>query len=509
MITRSLASFAISRARFAPLALSLAAGNAAAQVFPGDVGIELQTVASGLVCPIEVVSAFDGTGRLFIVDQTGKILILQNGQVLPTPFLDLTSTIVAVNTGYDERGLLGIAFHPDYAHNGRFFVRYSIPRQGNATDDPGCFGTARGCHSEVLAEYHVSANDPNVADPNGSVMITISKPQFNHNSGEVAFGPEGDLYFGMGDGGGANDGLTDNPPSHGPFGNGQNTNVMLGKLHRIDVSSGAEGQFTFPPDNPFINGGGLPSIFAYGFRNPYRFSFDNQAGGDGSLYVADVGQDFVEEVDVVHNGDNYGWVIREGATCFDPFHTTTPLPSCADQGMVDPIAQYFHPGVGIAVVGGFLYRGDLVPQLRGTYVFGDFSTSFGAPNGHLFYMQPIPGSVSSRILRLRLGVNNRNYGLYLKGIGRDEAGEIYFCGSTFLGPTGHAGVIQKMVAIPCGSADYNGDGDAGTEADIEAFFACLSGDCCPACNPDFNGDGDIGTDADIEAFFRVLAGGTC
>src|SRR5262249_14614662 len=280
----------------------------------------------------------------------------------------------------------------------------------------------------------------------------------------------------------------------------------LGKLHRLDVNSGAEGTFTFPPDNPFVNGGGLPSIFAYGFRNPYRFSFDNQPGGDGGLYVADVGQDLVEEVDVVRNGGNYGWVIREGATCFDPFHTTTPLPNCNHAGMIDPIAQYFHD-VGIAVVGGYLYRGNLVPQLRGKYVFGDFSTSFGSANGHLFYMTPVPGIAASQIYRPRIGVTGRNFGLYLKGTGRDQDGEIYFCGSAILGPAGTRGAILKMVPIPCGSADFNGDGDVGTEADIEAFFACLSGDCCPTCNPDFNNDGDVGTDADIEAFFRVLAGG--
>jgi glucose/arabinose dehydrogenase len=509
MNTPLAASLVVLRAGLCLVGALLMAAPAAAQpqIPQGTVGIELQPVATGLVCPIEVVSANDNSGRLFIVDQTGKILILRNGQVLPTPFLDLTSQIVTVAPNYDERGLLGLAFHPDYVHNGRFFVRYSVPRTGGASDP--CTNVAPWhCHSEVLAEFHVSAANPNIADPTGIVMITISKPQFNHNSGEVAFGPDGFLYFGMGDGGGANDGLTDNPPSHGPGGNGQNLNTMLGKLHRIDVNAGTEGQFGFPADNPFVQGGGLPSIFAYGFRNPYRFSFDNMPGGDGRCYMADVGQDNVEEVDIIQNGGNFGWVIKEGTTCFDPLHTTTPLPSCADAGMIDPIAQYFH-NVGIAVVGGFLYRGNAVPQLRGKYVFGDFATSFGAPNGHLFYMLPIPGRNASQIFRPKIGVNGRNFGLYLKGIGRDQDGEIYFCASTNLGPTGTNGVILKMVAIPCGSADYNGDGDTGTEADIEAFFACLSGQCCDACNPDFNGDGDSGTDADIEAFFRVLAGGTC
>jgi glucose/arabinose dehydrogenase len=492
------------------LALCGLAPAARAQIAQGSVGIELQPVATGLVCPIEVTNAGDNSGRLFVIDQTGKILIIQNGQVLPTPFLDLTSTIVTVNPGYDERGLLGMAFHPDFVHNGRFFVRYSVPRTGGPSDP--CTAVAPWhCHSEVLAEFHVSANDPNVADPNGVVMITIDKPQFNHNSGEVAFGPDGFLYFGMGDGGGANDGLTDNPPSHGPGGNGQNTNVMLGKLHRIDVNAGGTGQFTFPTTNPFVEGGGLPSIFAYGFRNPYRFSFDNGPGGNGTLFLADVGQDNVEEVDIVTNGGNYGWVIKEGTTCFNPLATTTPFPTCNDAGMIDPIAEYFH-NVGIAVIGGYLYRGNLVPAMRGMYVFGDYTTAFGVPDGHLFYMAPVNGSNASQILRPRIGVTARSLGRYLKGIGRDQDGELYFCTSTNLGPTGTNGVIYKMVGLPCGSADFNCDGDTGTDADIESFFACLAGTCPPPpCTntADFNNDGDVGTDADIEAFFRVLAGGAC
>jgi glucose/arabinose dehydrogenase len=494
----------------AAAAIFAGAGAAPAQtVLQGDIGIELQPVATGLVSPIEVTHAGDNSGRLFVVDQAGKILIIQNGVVLPTPFLDLSSTIVTVNPGYDERGLLGIAFHPDYVHNGRFWVRYSIPRQG-VSGEPCFTAPPFNCHSEVLAEFHVSAANPNVADPTPTVLFTVPKPQFNHNSGEVAFGPDGYLYFGLGDGGGANDGLTDNPPSHGPGGNGQNTNVMLGKLHRIDVST--PGAFTIPPTNPFVAGGGLPSIYAYGFRNPYRFSFDNGPGGNGTLYVADVGQDYVEEVDVVTNGGNYGWVIREGATCFNPQATTTPLPNCADAGMIDPIAQYFHPNVGIAVIGGFLYRGSLVPQLQGKYVFGDFSTSFGTPDGHIFYMTPVNESVASQILRVKLGVGNRAFGQFLKGIGRDQNGELYFCGSTDLGPTGANGVIYRMISIPCGSADFNCDGAVGTDADIESFFSCLSGSCPPppcTSNADFNGDGAVGTDADIESFFRVLAGGTC
>ena len=466
-------------------------------------------MAGGLTCPIEVTNAGDNSGRLFVIDQTGKILIIQNGQVLPTAFLDISSLLVTENAGYDERGLLGLAFHPDYIHNGRFFVRYSVPRTGTP-DEPCTNSPPFGCHMEVLAEFHVSAN-PNIADPNGTVLLTINKPQFNHNSGEVAFGPDGFLYFGMGDGGGANDGLTDTPPSHGPIGSGQNTNVMLGKLHRIDVST--PGTFSSPPTNPFATGGGLPSIYAYGFRNPYRFSFDNRPGGDGTLYMADVGQDNVEEVDIVQNGGNYGWVIREGATCFDPFHTTTPFPTCNDAGLIDPIAEYFHD-VGIAVVGGYLYRGSGVPAMQGKYVFGDFSTSFGAPDGHVFYMTPVNGSLASQILRPRLGVHARSLGLFLKGIGRDQQGEkLYFCGfRRTLGPSGQNGVghPQDGRRGRAGVRTMTVTGMSGPTRTSPPFFACLSGAiAAPPARRTSTAMESIGTDSDIEAFFRVLGGGPC
>ncbi|HYE61721.1 MAG TPA: PQQ-dependent sugar dehydrogenase [Phycisphaerales bacterium] len=492
-------------------ALALVAGTARAQhaapVVQGDIGIELQPIATGLRAPILVTHAGDGSGRLFIVDQAGTIRIHNGTQLLATPFLDLTSTIVAVNPGFDERGLLGLAFHPNYENNGRFFVRYSVPRTGQQGVDP-CFGTGRGCHSEVLAEFTVSSN-PNIANPTPTVLLTIPKPQFNHNSGDIAFGPDGFLYMGMGDGGGANDGLADNPPSHGPGGNGQNLAVKLGKVLRFDVST--PGTLAIPPSNPFVNTPGAdPAIFAYGLRNPYRFSFDSEPGGDNTLYLADVGQNLLEEINIIRPGRNYGWVTTEGTVCFNPFAPNTPLPSCNTAGITFPIAT-FGRNVGIAVIGGFLYRGNAVPQLRGQYVFGDFSTAFNLADGHLFYMRPIPGIATSQIKRLKLGVHNRTFGQFLKGMGRDEQGELYFTAGPILGPTGNSASVYRMVAIPCGTADFNADGDTGTTADIEAFFDCLGGHCCPTClpNADFNNDGDIGTDQDIESFFRVLGGGTC
>jgi glucose/arabinose dehydrogenase len=193
----------ISRLRACALCavLVLASQAALAQIEEGSITIELELVAEGLTAPVSVTHAGDGTGRLFVVDQAGTIRVIRDGTLLPEPFLDLTDQIVAVNPFFDERGVLGVAFHPDYERNGRFFVRYSVPRDGNS-DEP-CFGTSRGCHSEVLGEFRVSA-DPDVADPAGTILFSVEEPQFNHDSGGIAFGPDGFLYFTLGDGGGAN-----------------------------------------------------------------------------------------------------------------------------------------------------------------------------------------------------------------------------------------------------------------------------------------------------------------
>jgi glucose/arabinose dehydrogenase len=425
--------------------LALAAGVAPAQVRPGDITIELEPVASGLVSPIFATNAGDGSGRLFILDQTGKILILQNGVLLPQPFLDLSSELPTLTAGYDERGLLGLAFHPNFVQNGRFFVRYSKPRAGIAGEP--CFGTPRGCHEEILAEYF-AAPGANVANPGGTILFRVDEPEFNHNAGHVEFGPDGYLYFSLGDGGGANDGLSATPPAHGPIGNGQNLDAFLGKMLRIDVDHGVP--YAVPPDNPFVNNPGKDEIYAYGFRNPYRFTFDS---GAGRLYVADVGQNLFEELDVVVKGGNYGWVIREGAHCFDPFNPGVPLPTCNMFTLIDPVAEYDHTD-GISITGGYVYRGSQHPSLTGKYVFGDFSRTFAPADGRLFYIDT-NGQLSD-IREFRLGREGRKLARYVKGFGRDEAGELYLCSSTVLGPSGAGGEVLRIKVI-C-YADCNGDG---------------------------------------------------
>ena len=416
-----------------------------AQIPQGGIVIELDLVASGLTSPVDLTHAGDGSGRLFVVDQAGQIRIIESGILLPVPFLDLTSEIVTVDPFFDERGVLGLAFHPDYTENGRFFVRYSVPRVGTA-DEP-CFGTSRGCHAEVLAEFSVSG-DPNIAIPMGTILFQVDEPQFNHDSGEVAFGPDGFLYFTLGDGGGAHDGLADVPPSHGPIGNGQNIETPLGAILRIDVDGAAP--YSIPPDNPFVGVTGVDEIYAYGMRNPYRFSFDDGPGGDGRLFLGDVGQNLFEEINVVENGGNYGWVTREGFHCFDPLDPTNPPGICSSTGphgepLLDPVAEYDH-GDGIAVIGGFVYRGSLFPDLVGKYVFGDFSTNFVNPDGRLFFLDA-DGDMS-QIFEFQLGAADDPLGRFLLGFGEDEDGEIYVLTSMNLAPTGAAGEVFRLGVVP-------------------------------------------------------------
>lgn len=427
------------------------AGGAHAQIPQGDVQIHLQQVASGLTSPVAATHAGDGSGRLFIVDQAGQIRIIQGGVLLPDPFLDLIDEIVEVSPFFDERGVLGLAFHPDYANNGRFFVRYSKPRDGDPSEP--CFGTSRACHEAILAEFTVSA-DPNVANPAGTILFRVDEPQFNHNAGAVAFGPDGFLYFTLGDGGGANDALHDPALPHGPIGNGQNIETHLGSMLRIDVDSAPQPPLAYaiPPDNPFATTAGQDEIYAYGFRNPYRFSFDDGPGGDGRLFLADVGQNLFEEIDVVEKGGNYGWVIREGFQCFDPFSPGVPPAACSATGpngepLLDPVAEYDH-GDGIAVVGGFVYRGSMFPTLWGKYIFGDFSRNFG-PTGRIFYLDA-DGDLS-QVFEPQLGEANEPLGLFVFGFGEDESGELYLLTSQNLAPVGDGGIVFHIVAdVPPG-----------------------------------------------------------
>ena len=321
------------------LALSQACSNSKSPTPPGGgppPALTLSPVLSGLSNPVDLQFPDDGSGRMFIVQQAGSIRIATNGSLAASPFLDITSKVDFSG----EKGLLGLAFHPQFPQNHLFYVHYDR-----------VFG---GLKQSVIAEYSVSASDPNLADPNSErILLTFNQPFDNHKGGQIVFGPDGFLYIGFGDGGSGGD----------PLGNGQNLQTLLGKMLRIDVDHQSGGtQYAIPADNPFAGGGGLPEIWAYGFRNPWRFSFDRV---DGRLFVADVGQDKYEEIDIASKGGNFGWNTMEGMHCFNP------ASGCNMSGLTLPIAEYDH-SQGEAVIGGYVYHGSAIANLAGAYILGDY-----------------------------------------------------------------------------------------------------------------------------------------
>jgi len=402
--------------------------------------VSLVEVASGLVSPVTLVAPPDGSGRLFIVDQAGVVRVLgKDGTMLPAPFLDVRSEMVSLNAGYDERGLLGLAFHPGFASNGRLFAYYVRPLRAGAPAGWNCTCT--------VSEFHVSAADPNVVDPTSErVVLQIDHPEANHVGGTIAFGPDGMLYLGMGDGGGANDvGL-----GHVAGGNGQSLNTLLGKIIRIDVDGGDP--YGIPPDNPFAAGGGLPEIYAYGFRNPYRISFDS--GGAHELFVGDAGQSRWEEVDIVRKGGDYGWNIREGSHCFDPSNPTVEPPSCPTVGprgepLINPIIEFANSaqpgGLGNAVIGGFVYRGTALPALVGRYVFGSWEGASGQ-RGVLFVgTRPTGDAGTWQMQQLEVAGGPRGALTHdLLGFGEDAAGELYVLTRDASGPSGTTGRVSRL-----------------------------------------------------------------
>ncbi len=414
---------------------------------PGSVtSIALAPIAEGLTSPLAVAVPPDGSGRLFVVDQIGTVWIIDSaGSVLPDPFLDLRDRLVELMPTFDERGLLSLAFHPDYAGNGRFFVFYTAPKDEG---DPEDFDS-----ESRVSEFQVSASDPDRADANSEqVLLEINKPQFNHNGGQLAFGPDGCLYVSVGDGGAANDVGVGHTPV---LGNGQDLSNLLGTILRITVDS--SGPFGIPADNPFVGDPAVPSeIWAYGLRNPWRFSFDT--GGDNRLFCADVGQDLLEEVNIIEKGGNYGWNIKEGSSCFDPAAPGIPPATCASAGargelLVDPIIEYPHADstgtpIGVAVIGGFVYRGSALPKLVGDYIFGDFSTGFTAADGVLFAASPAADGTWERRELSVDGAADGRLGKFVLGFGQDTTGEIYVLTTTNVGPTGTTGQVWKIVPAP-------------------------------------------------------------
>jgi glucose/arabinose dehydrogenase len=350
--------------------LALAASHAAAAEWPD---LELQQRFDGFVRPVAVEHAGDGTGRLFVVEQIGRIVVIEDGRVLAEPFLDISDRISCCG----ERGLLGLAFPPGFAVSGRLYVNY--------TDGGG---------DTVVARFRVGAS-PNRADPTTEqVLLTIQQPYSNHNGGQLAFGPDGYLYIGTGDGGSAGD----------PQNNAQDPLSLLGKVLRIDVESG-DGPYRIPDSNPFaFDDGHQPEIWALGLRNPWRFSFDRLTG---DLYIADVGQSSFEEVNfqpaASGGGENYGWRIMEAGHCFNP-------DPCDTTGLVLPAAEYDH-SLGCSVTGGRVYRGERWPRLNGVYLYGDYCS------GRIWGLRRLGDAWESRELS--------DTDLTISTFGTDEAGVVY------------------------------------------------------------------------------------
>lgn len=334
-----------------------------ASSFPNAAGYEWQPILSGLHRPVDIQPANDGSGRLFIIEKTGYIRLYENGQLLTAPFLDITDR---VNDGSNEMGLLGLAFSPDYEQNGFFYVNY----------------TGDGGHTRI-SRFQASGNSAD--SKSEKVLLVVEQPYQNHNGGALAFGPDGYLYAGLGDGGLAGD----------PRKNGQNTEALLGKILRLDVNNGDP--YSIPSDNPFGN-----EVWAYGLRNPWRFSFDRAIG---DLYIGDVGQGQWEEIDYLpagaESGANFGWSVMEGSYSYD---------SEPQSGMFLPAAEYSHNEGGCSVTGGYVYRGAL-PEWNGVYLYGDYCS------GKVWALILSDGQWQSRVMF--------ETGATITSFGQDESGEIY------------------------------------------------------------------------------------
>jgi len=290
--------------------------------------------------PLALVDPMDGTNRLFVVEQAGRIFVFENNANAQKAklFLDIRER---VNSRGNEEGLLGLAFHPRYGKNGFVFVNY----------------TASNPRRTVIARFRVNSRNPDAADPGSEVkLLEFPQPYENHNGGEVLFGPDGYLYIGTGDGGSGGD----------PHNNGQSLATLLGKILRIDVDHPDPGRaYGVPPDNPFAGTSNRAEIWAYGLRNPWRFSFDPATG---TLWAGDVGQDAIEEVDIIEKGKNYGWRIMEGNACFNP------STGCDTTGLVRPVWDYSHDTAGVCITGGYVYRGTKLPELAGAYIYADYGS---------------------------------------------------------------------------------------------------------------------------------------
>lgn len=432
----------------------------------GEVQLELRTIAegNGLTAPNWGTHAPGQPGILYVVDQDGPLWAVHLSTGKKAKVLDTASLLVPLLLDADERGFLGAAFHPEFGTNGLLYTMTSEPgpgADGAPTSQPNHYGTLREWRLDPAADPLQPGALP---DPSHSrIVLQILEPQFNHNGGAVFFGTRADdrhlLYITSGDGGCADDqhlqlGLVGEGPciSHEGPGNAQRLDTLLGKILRIDPRATATSPYT--PAGAAMSDA-LPEIFAYGLRNPFRASSDRvDLGGTGDIWTADVGQNDVEEVDVVVRGGNYGWRLKEGTFLFNPngfqlngfasdgfvWARSPGFPA----GLIDPVAEYDHDE-GVAAIGGFVYRGSQLPELYGRYVFGDYSDGFNSGNGRVMYVVPEdaadPHDRTPRVFNLVNGHIN----LFVLGMGEDASGELYVLANKRGGPSGEEGVVMRLV----------------------------------------------------------------
>lgn len=437
----------------------------------GTTSIFLQTIASGMSAPDYAISPPGDVDRLYVLEQRGLILVVLNGVLQPAPVLDIQTRVAPpLNPGNanDERGLLGLAFHPGFhtVASPGYRTLYTFHTEPIPVGTQPTYIAPNGAtqnYKLVVAEWRMSAADPNVVDPSSRrEVISFGKNAGNHNGGTLAFGPDGYLYLGLGDGGNAND----VGPSHlEPGGNAQNLSTPLGKMLRFDPlhpsltpASGdavsGNGQYRVPADNPFQDAGQVPEVFAYGLRNPYRFSFDTATG---QLVCADVGQNNIEEIDLIVRGGNYGWAVKEGDFLFNRANGTIGARSPGvPTGMIDPVVgslatlEYDHSD-GISITGGFVYRGSAIPALAGKYVFGDLALRNAPPrvDGRMFYADLVTGEIFEFLLP-QFPAGRLPNGLTVHGFGQDGHGELYAL-VTNTPSNGTGGILYKLapdVVVP-------------------------------------------------------------
>ncbi len=416
---------------FAALAFAGTAADA-------QVKVKLEPYVTGVNAPLAMVQP-PGDDRMFVIEQLGRVRIVKDGELVATPFLDIRNKIPTLWSDFDERGLLGLAFHPKFQENGKFYVAYSAHL--NFQGDLG--KQFWWDHTNVVAEYTVSKDDPDAADAkSGRILTSIDWPQFNHNGHWIGFGADGMLYISTGDGGYANDwGIGHNVTE----GNGQDMTTLMGKILRINVDEGSP--YSVPSDNPFVNDNNAqPEIWASGLRNPWRCSFDM---GDGNtLICGDVQQNSFEEVTVIAKGENHGWRRMEATHCFEYTEPDTHPKTCDQSGLTLPILEYQNCTAkpqgckGISVTGGYVYRGPH-QAWQGKYIFGDWSKSFAEMDGQIFVgSRADDGSWSMDTAKV---TNMDGNTPYILAFGQDRDGEVYALTSITTGPVGGLDTIYKIV----------------------------------------------------------------